>query len=383
VTAGGPLSGVRVIELAGIGPAPFAAMVLADLGAEVLRIDRPPRPDPTGVAPAAPATAILNRGRRSAILDLRTPAARDTVLRLASRADVLIEGLRPGVAERLGVGPEPCLARRPALVYARMTGWGQTGPLAGRAGHDINYVALSGALHAIGGPAAPAIPVNLLGDFGAGGMLLVVGVLAALTEARGSGRGQVVDAAIVDGASLLTAMLHGLLADGRWRDERAVNLLDGGAPWYDLYETADGGHMAVGALEPQFFAELMNRLGIDPSGVDRDDPADRAELRRALAARFRRRTRDEWTEHFAGTDACVTPVLSLKEAADHSHLAARETFVSVAGVRQPAPAPRFDRTPAAVPAAPARPGAHTREALRDWGVDGVDQLIAAGAAIQT
>ncbi|MDQ0369552.1 alpha-methylacyl-CoA racemase [Catenuloplanes indicus] len=346
----GPLHGLRVVELAGIGPAPFAAMLLADLGADVVRVDRP---GPGSPLAGDPAHDLLNRGKRSVLADLKTPDGVGLVLRLAARADVLIEGWRPGVAERLGVGPEPVLARNPLLVYGRMTGWGQDGPLAHTAGHDIGYLALSGALHPIGragGP--PQVPVNLLGDFAGGSLYLVIGVLAALR----SGRGQVVDAAIVDGAAHLTTMLHGLLAAGAWRDERGVNLLDTGAARYDVYETADGRHMAVGALEPRFFAEFIGLLGVS------DGPGLREEISNAFAGR----TRDEWVKVFAGSDACVAPVLSLAEATRDPHLVARGTFANRDGVPQPAPAPRFSATPASLRRPPALPGAHTTDVLADW-----------------
>jgi alpha-methylacyl-CoA racemase len=371
----GPLSGVKVVELAGLGPAPFACMMLAELGAEVLRIDRPGG----GLALGPPELELVNRGRRSAALDLKNPAAVDAVLQLVAGADVLVEGFRPGVAERLGVGPEQCHAVNPRLVYGRMTGWGQEGPLAQAAGHDIDYLALSGALHLIGragGP--PQVPANLLGDFAAGSLYLVVGVLAALVEARGSGRGQVVDAAIVDGAAHLTTMMLGALAGGSWKQERGTNLLDTGAPFYDVYETADGEYMAVGALEPQFYDELIRLLGISPP--DRNHPANWPELRKVLAETFAQKTRAEWTEVFDGSDACVAPVLP--PAGDHPHLVARGTFIEKDGVRQAAPAPRFSRTAAALTRPPARAGEHTRAALTDWGVAGVEDLLASGAAVQ-
>src|SRR5215470_14101694 len=373
--SGGPLRGVRVIEFGGLGPGPFAAMLLADLGAQVLRVDRPPRPDGSrGFAPTREARLdLLNRGRRSAVLDLARPGATDVALRLVERADVLVEGFRPGVMERLGLGPEPCLHRRPSLVYGRMTGWGQDGPRATEAGHDIAYLAPTGALHAIGRPGGPpTVPLNLLGDFGGGGMLLAVGVLAALLEARASGRGQVVDAAIVDGTSLLITMIYGMLADGRWVDTRGTNLLDGGAPWYDVYQTADGAWMAVGALEEPFYRELLDVLGLDELGLDevgvRTDPRTWPRMRAAFAAAFASRSRAEWTERFAGRDACVAPVLSLTEAPRDPHLAARGTFIDAGGVIQPAPAPRFSRTPARLGLPPPHPGEHTLEVLSEWGV---------------
>jgi alpha-methylacyl-CoA racemase len=371
----GPLSGVKVVELAGIGPAPFACMMLAELGAEVLRIERPGG----GLAMGPPELELLNRGRRNVALNLKTPAAIDTVLQLVAGADVLIEGFRPGVAERLGLGPDACHAVNPKLVYGRMTGWGQDGPLAQSAGHDIDYLALSGALDLIGragGP--PQVPVNLLGDFAGGSLYLVVGVLAAVIEARGSGRGQVVDAAIVDGAAHLTTIVHGALAAGNWQLKRGTNLLDTGAPFYDVYETSDGEFMAVGAIEPQFYDELIRLLAVE--APSRYDQANWPELHKLLTETFAQRTQAEWTELFDGTDACVSPVL--RPAAAHPHLVARGTFVDNEGVRQPAPAPRFSRTPTRLGRPPARPGQHTREALADWGVTDIEALLASGAAVQ-
>jgi alpha-methylacyl-CoA racemase len=364
----GPLHGLRVVELAGIGPAPFAAMLLADLGADVVRVDRPGAGSPLAGDPAAD---LLNRGKRSIAADLKHPDGAALVLSLAERADVLIEGFRPGVAERLGIGPDAVFARNPRLVYGRMTGWGQDGPLAHTAGHDIDFIALAGALHPIGragGP--PQVPLNLVGDFGGGSLYLVVGVLAALREAERGGRGQVVDAAVVDGVAHLTTMFAGLLAAGSWRDTRGGNLLDTGAPFYDVYETADGGHMAVGALEPKFFAEFVRLLGLDgrPEPPDQSDPDQWPRLRKRIAGAFAGRTRQEWSKVFAGSDACVAPVLSLTEAPQGEHLAARGTFAEHAGVVQPTPAPRFSRTPAALGRPPALPGQHTAEVLADWGI---------------
>jgi alpha-methylacyl-CoA racemase len=377
-TKTGPLAGLRVVELAGIGPGPYAAMLLADLGADVIRVDRP-----GAAASGVPAEVdVLRRGRRSVVVDLRSPRGAQVVLDLVRNADVLIEGYRPGVAERLGVGPEHCWDVNPRLVYGRMTGWGQDGPLAQTAGHDIGYIAVTGALHAVGQRDAPIPPLNLVGDFGGGSMFLVVGVLAAIIEAASSGRGQVVDAAIVDGASSLTSVLHGMMAAGLWRDMRSSNILDGGVPWYDVYETSDGHHMAAGAIEPQFYAEMMSVLGLVPDESERADPTRWAGLRARIAAAFASRTREEWAKVFADTDACVAPVLSLSEAPDHDHLAARRTFIEVGGVRQPAPAPRFGRTPTATPTAPAAPGTHTLEVLREWEVDDVDELVAAGVVAQ-
>jgi alpha-methylacyl-CoA racemase len=375
-TRHGPLAAVRVLELAGIGPGPFCAMMLADQGATVLRIDRP------GSGRSRPERELLNRGRRSAVLDLKHPRATDALLRLADAADVLLEGFRPGVTERMGVGPDICLSRNPRLVYARMTGWGQQGPLSVTAGHDIGYIARTGTLHALGragGP--PQFPANLLGDFGGGGMVMAYGICAALVERATSGRGQVIDAAIVDGVASLLAMPLMLMAQGLWRDERGVNLLDGGVPWYDVYETADGKWMAVGALEPRFYAALLTGLGLT-NVPDRGDPQNWPELRALLSARFKDRTRDEWAAVFAGSDACVEPVLSLNEAARDPHLVARETFVTDDGIIQPSPAPRFSRTPGQLSEPPPRPGQHTTEALTEWGLADAEDLVACGAAVQ-
>jgi alpha-methylacyl-CoA racemase len=361
----GPLHGVRVIEVESLAPAPFGCMVLSDLGADVIQVCR------VGGAPGALTHADpLRRGRRSVALNLKDPAAVDVLLRLTDNADVLVEGLRPGVAERLGFGPDVCLRRNPALIFARMTGWGQEGPLARSAGHDIDYIAVAGALHPIGRAGQrPVPPLNLVGDFGGGGMLLAIGVLAALAERARSGRGQVVDAAMVDGAALLTAFLHGLAAAGMWHDERGTNLLDGGAPCYDTYETSDAKHVAVGALEPQFYAELLTRLGL--AGEDlpgQFDPVGWPALRARFSQVFKQRTQAEWVAVFDGSDACVAPVLTLGEAPGHPHNAARGTFISVDGVVQPGPAPRFSRTPCAPPAPPAAPGADTGAVLAEIGV---------------
>ncbi|GAA2422894.1 CaiB/BaiF CoA-transferase family protein [Streptomyces glaucus] len=372
----GPLGGVRVVELAGIGPGPFAAMLLADLGADVVRVDRP---GGSALAPD-PAHDVTHRNKRSVIVDLKSPDGPARVLDLAARADILIEGYRPGVAERLGVGPGPCHARNPRLVYGRMTGWGQQGPLARRAGHDITYLALTGTLGLIGRPdEPPPPPANLLGDYAGGSLYLVVGVLAALHHARATGTGQVVDAAIVDGASHLAAMLHGMMAAGHWQDRRAANLLDGGCPFYGAYETADGRYMAVGALEQRFYDEFLDLLGVGDDVPAREDTARWGELREAVAARFKTRTRDEWAAVFEGSDACVAPVLSLREAPRHPHLAARGTFTDHGGITQPAPAPRFSATPAAVRTGPARPGADTADVARDWGVPALLRDAAADA----
>jgi alpha-methylacyl-CoA racemase len=364
-SATGPLAGLRVIELASIGPGPFGAMILADLGATVVRIDRPTAANPAG--PADP--QVMGRGRRSVALDLKTSEGRDLLLDLVDTADVLVEGFRPAVAERLGIGPDVALARNPRLVYARVTGWGQTGPLAARAGHDINYIGITGGLAAMGAPERPPEPpLNLVGDFGGGGMLLVVGVLAALFERSSSGRGQVVDAAMVDGASLLATMFFELLASGGWSTRRGDNLLDGGAPFYATYETADGRFMSVGALEAQFYAELVTVLGLEVDPARQHDRATWPELRRLLAEAFTQRTRDEWAAIFAGRDACVAPVLTFEEARDHEHNRARGAHVDVGGVWQPAPAPRFSRTPGGTPREASEPGQGAVEALRDWGL---------------
>ena len=377
---GGPLRGLRVIELAGIGPAPFCAMHLADLGADVVRVDRlgggsPLRGDAR--------FDLLNRGKRSIEIDLKHEQGPELVLQLVDRADILLEGYRPGVAERLGVGPDACLARNPRLVYGRMTGWGQTGPLAQTAGHDIDYLAVSGALHTFGradGP--PQVPVNLVGDFGGGSLYLAVGILAALHEVERSGRGQVVDAAIVDGAAHLSTLLHGLLAGGSWRDRRGENLLDTGAPFYDVYRTSDDEYLAIGPLEPRFFQIFVGLLGLDGEEPVQADVAGWPLLRERFATAFGKRSRAEWLAVFADSDACVAPVLSLREAPQHPHLADRQTFVEHHGVVQPAPAPRFSGTPAELTRPPAIPGGHTREILTDWGVEQPDDLLTTGVARQ-
>ncbi|MEV4316003.1 CaiB/BaiF CoA-transferase family protein [Actinocrispum sp. NPDC049592] len=367
----GPLAGLRVVELAGIGPAPFCAMLLADLGADVVRVDRPNSSPVAG----PPSRDLLNRGKRSVMVDLKNDRGAEVVLRLAAKADVLIEGYRPGVAERLGIGPEQCFERNPRLVYGRMTGWGQDGPLAQSAGHDIAYIGITGVLHALGragGP--PQVPLNLVGDFGGGALYLAVGILAALR----SGKGQVVDAAIVDGAAHLATMIFGLVSAGVWQPTRGVNLLDTGAPFYDVYETSDGEYMAVGPLERQFYAEFVRLLGVRDAPGQFDIP-HWPELRKRFAEAFATRTRAEWTAVFEGTDACVAPVLSLTEAPQHPHIAERGTLVDKDGMVQPAPAPRFSATPAELTTPPARPGEHTRNALADWGFDDIDDLMAHGA----
>lgn len=360
--ASGPLAGVRVVELGGIGPVPYAGMLLADLGADVLRVER----DGGGIRHGE--DELMLRGRRTLTLDLKDPADLDAVRRLVAAADVLVEGYRPGVAERLGLGPDECLTRNPRLVYARMTGWGQDGPLAARAGHDITYAAVAGALGAVGEPGRkPVPPLNLIADFGGGSLFLVVGVLAALLERSGSGRGQVVDAAMVDGVSSLLTMTYSWIAQGRWRDGvRGGNLLDGGAPYYDTYECADGGYVAVGALEPQFFATLVGTLGWAEPIPAQHDVAAWPQLRERLAATFRTKSRDEWAEIFDGVDACVAPVLTVAEAGRHPQLAARHTVIEPDGVPQPAPAPRFSRTPGAISSAPGTRQVTLERALAVW-----------------
>jgi alpha-methylacyl-CoA racemase len=376
----GPLKGIKVVEIAGIGPGPHACMLLADLGADVIRIERPGGQLLTGGS-----HDLLNRGRPSVALDLKNPAAVETVIRLVEGADVLVEGMRPGVTERIGIGPDDCFARNARLVYGRMTGWGQTGPWSSAAGHDMNYIAITGTLFGLGQvKEKPQFPTNLVGDFGGGSTYLVIGVLAALLEARISGQGQVVDAAIVDGTASLNAMSAAFLASGTFKEERAANLLDGGAPYYDIYETADGKHMSVGALEPQFYEEFVDLLGIRDSAPDRYDAERTEELRTVIATRFREKTQAEWSAVFEGTDACVAPILPMSEAIHHPHIKERGVFVEHDGLVQPAPAPRFSRTDATLDRPPApQPGAHTREALAAWGIDDVDDLIASGAAVQT
>lgn len=381
-TRSGPLSGVKVIEIAGIGPGPFAAMLLADMGADVLRVDRA-----GSVSPVAddtpPPLDLLNRGRRSIGVDLKSERGAEVVLRLVEGADALIEGFRPGVTERLGIGPDACLERNPRLVYGRMTGWGQDGPLAEAAGHDLNYIALAGALHPIGRAGAPPPPpLNLVGDFGGGALYLAFGVVCALIEAQGSGRGQVVDAAMVDGAAHLTTMFHSMKAMGFWGDDRESNLLDGGAHFYDTYETADGKYVSIAPIEPKFYDELRALAGLDED--DWSAQMDRSrwpDLKARLAALIKRQTRDEWCAVLEGSDACFAPVLSLSEAPLHPHNAQRGTFTEVGGVVQPAPAPRFSRTPGAISAPPPHPGQHTEAALSDWGfaADEVADLLSAKA----
>ncbi len=367
---GGPLQDLRIVELAGIGPAPFACMLLADLGAQIIRVERLSGAGST--FKAEPKYQVTLRGRPAVGVDLKSAEGRSLVLDLVAQADVLIEGFRPGVTERLGLGPDACLARNPKLVYGRMTGWGQQGPLAQVAGHDINYIALTGALHAIGPQGGPPVPpLNLVGDFGGGSMYLVMGVLAAVLAARSGGRGQVVDAAMVDGAASLMATFYGRHAAGQWSEERGTNALDGGVPWYAVYETADGRHVAVGAIEPAFFQALAEGIGLDRALAEqRHDPATWPALREAMARIFRTRTRDDWCARLEHTDACLSPVLTLQEAPGHPHNRARRTFVTPAtGVAQPAAAPRFSGMPSPEPVpatGSAEEGVHALQA--QWGV---------------
>lgn len=365
----GPLKGLKVVEMPAIGPVPFCGMLLSDLGADVLRLDRTGDSD-LGVRVDVKYD-LMGRGKRSLAVDLKAPDSRELVLTVIGKADVLIEGFRPGTMERLGLGPEVALACNPRLVYGRMTGWGQEGPISAAAGHDINYLALTGALHAIGRKGeAPVPPLNLGADFGGGSLYLALGILAALHERQQSGRGQVVDAAMVDGAASLMTMFYGLLAQGVWSDRRGENILDSGAPWYDTYECKDGRFVAIGALEAKFFGELVQRLGIDAKQFpDHMDPKVWPQMRQAFAAVFRTRTRDEWCALLEGTDACFAPVLGLREAPGHRHMKARKTFVEHAGVMQPAPAPRFSRTPGALDRPPPNRGEGGADALREWGIE--------------
>jgi alpha-methylacyl-CoA racemase len=376
----GPLTGVRVLEFEAIGPGPFCGMLLADMGADVLLVDR--AQDAELGFGRERWYDVMMRGRRSVTLDLKSPGGVTAALALAARADAVIEGFRPGVMERLGLGPSTLLAANPKLVYGRTTGWGQTGPLAARAGHDIDYIALSGVLHAIGRADGPPVPpLNLVGDFGGGGMLLAFGIACALIEAQRSGQGQVVDAAMIEGASLLTTMIWGMQAAQKWSDVRGGNVLDSGAPWYDTYATSDNRYVAIGAIEPKFYAELLERLGLANAALpDQNDRTGWPVLRARFAAVFATKTRDEWCRVFDGSDACVAPVLTFAEAARHPHFAARSSHVTVGTVTQPAPAPRFSRTPGAVRRPPPERGARGREALAEWGFadDEIERLRALG-----
>ncbi|HEX4866359.1 MAG TPA: CaiB/BaiF CoA-transferase family protein [Acidimicrobiales bacterium] len=365
----GPLAGLKIIELAGIGPGPFCAMMLADMGADVIRVDR--AQSAMGGDPATPPTDVLTRGRRSIAVDLKHPDGVETVLGLIESADALIEGFRPGVMERLGLGPDVALARNPRLVYGRMTGWGQDGPYAPTAGHDINYIALAGALEPIGRRGeGPVPPLNLVGDFGGGGMLLAYGIVCGLLSAKSTGEGQVVDAAMVDGAAVLMTMFYAFRAMGVWEDERGTNMIDSGAHFYDVYETSDGKYVSIGSIEPQFYAELLRLTGLE--GEELPYQHDRSQwpaLKERLAAIFATKTRDEWCQIMEGTDVCFAPVLSLAEAPNHPHNVERQTFLELHGIVQPAPAPRFSATPGAVQRPPSHAGQHTDEVLAEWGLD--------------
>jgi alpha-methylacyl-CoA racemase len=373
----GPLNGVKVIELEAIGPVPWAAMMLSDMGADVLRVDRSVLAD-RGVT-REKKYQLTERGRRSVTADLKDPKGVQAVLTLLSKADILLEGMRPGVMERLGLGPQECLIQNPALVYGRMTGWGQTGPLSNVVGHDINYIGITGALHAIGLSDAPPVPpLNLVGDFGGGGMLLALGVVCGVLEARRSGKGQVVDAAMVDGSISMMASIMGQYASGEWKDRRQSNMLDGGAHFYGVYETSDNLYVAVGAIEPRFYSAFLKGLGLDPSGLpaQRDDSAWPA-LRKKVADIFCTRTREQWCQIFEGTEACFTPVLSLAEVASHPHHVQRNTFVELDGVLHPAPAPRFSRTPSGIAGPPVERGVGGKQAVVDWGFSPDDPRLKA------
>lgn len=377
----GPLAGVKVVEIASLGPGPWAAMMLSDLGAEVIRVDR--ASDVDTPEDERPIDYVNRRGRRSLAVDLKHPDGVDVVLTLAARSDVVIEGARPGVAERLGIGPEPCLRRNPRLIYGRMTGWGQDGPLAQVPGHDLNYIGITGLLHAIGqrdGPPTP--PLSLVGDYGGGGMLLLVGILSALWEVSRSGAGQVIDAAMIDGAALLGSLVYGWRQSGLWEDTRESNFLDGGAPFCRTYETADGRWVAVSATESRFYGALVEALGL--AATDLPPQYDRSSwprMRAVFAEIFRTRTREEWVDAMRSVEACFSPVLTIDEAMSDEHMTARGTFVDVDGVRQPAPAPRFSRTPAEIASSPARAGEHTGAVLRDWGFSAPEivELTGSGA----
>ncbi|HTR75246.1 MAG TPA: CaiB/BaiF CoA-transferase family protein [Solirubrobacterales bacterium] len=378
----GALDGIKVVELGGIGPGPFTAMMMADMGADVVRIDR----RPTGLEQEHQVAELdlLQRSRRSLILDLKSDAGRETLLRLIDAADALIDPYRPGVAERLGVGPEVCMERNPRLVYGRMTGWGQDGPLANVAGHDLNYAALVGPIAAMGRRSSPPAPaLNLIGDFGGGGMLLGFGILAALLERQRSGQGQVIDAAMIDGTAQLCASIIGMTHMGAWKLQRESNIVDGGAHFYDSYETADGKFITIGSIEPKFYEELLTRLGLDPEEWPNEEPSRWPELSERIAEIFKTKTRDQWTAELEGTDICFAPVLDFAEAPEHPHLKARGTYVEAFGQIHPAPAPRLSRTPSEISAPPCVPGEHSREVLSDWGFDGaeIDALEADGVTV--
>ncbi|SIO48897.1 alpha-methylacyl-CoA racemase [Burkholderia sp. GAS332] len=374
MTVSGPLSGVKVLEFAGIGPAPFAAMMLSDMGADVIRIERPGAKDPTP-------DRIDLRGRRTITLDLKDAVAVALCLELCTSADIVIEGGRPGVMERLGLGPEIMLVRNPKLVYGRMTGWGQFGPLNQAAGHDINYIALTGALHSFGTTDKPVPPLNLVGDYGGGAMFLISGLLAGLIHARSTGVGQVVDAAMTDGTAYLLTLCYSLLAGKRWVDQRGINLLDGGAPFYDTYQCSDGHWISVGSIEPQFYSLLLEKSGAtELMSQPQMERSAWPEMKQTLAAIFRTKTRDEWCALMEGTDVCFAPVLSLREAPHHPHNIARQTFIELDGVTTPAPAPRFSATPSTIRLGPCTAGQGTRETLRDWGISTprIEELVSGG-----
>ncbi|MEO0411788.1 MAG: CaiB/BaiF CoA-transferase family protein [Pseudomonadota bacterium] len=383
--AGGPLAGLKIIEIAGIGPGPFCAMMLADMGAEVIRVDR--AKSAQGGLKQSAKKDVLNRGRRSLAVDLKAPKGTALMLDLIAGADGLLEGFRPGVIERLGLGPEVCLARNPKLVFGRMTGWGQTGPWAKMAGHDINYISIAGALHAFGRKGEkPTPPINMVGDFGGGGMLMAFGMVCGLLEAARSGKGQVIDAAMVDGSALMMTMIHAFMAMGTWRDERGVNVLDTGAHFYEVFETADGKYMGVGSIEPQFYTLLLEKTGLsdDPAFAAQMDPNQWEPLKAKLADVFLTKTRAQWEAVFDRTDACVAPVLSMTEAPDHEHNRARGIFIDVAGITQAAPAPRFSRSAAGIPTPPSSPGEDTAQVLSSWGIaqDRIDDLLGEGVVVQ-
>ncbi|MFP6655485.1 MAG: CaiB/BaiF CoA-transferase family protein [Myxococcota bacterium] len=381
--ARGPLAGIKVLEVAGIGPGPFCGMMLADMGAEIVRIDRADRV--RGGDPAKPPKDVLARGRRSLAVDLKNPDGVEVVLKLVEQADVILEGFRPGVMERLGLGPDVCLERNPRLIYGRMTGWGQTGPMAQAAGHDINYIALAGALEPLGRRGEkPTPPLNLVGDFGGGGMLLAFGIASALVERASSGQGQVVDAAMVDGAATLMGMFHSLTAMGAWKEERGTNLLDTGAHFYDTFETSDGKFISIGSIEPQFYAEWIEKLGLAGESLPAQmDQSAWQEMKVRFEDLFRAKTRDEWCEIMEGSDVCFAPVLAMSEAADHPHLKARETFVESQGMLQPAPSPRFSRTVPELGRPPAHAGQHSDEVLESFGfaTEEITRLKAAKAVV--
>ena len=375
----GPLAGLRVVELQGIGPGPFCGMMLADMGAEIIRVDRS-----AAVGSGARTADVLARGRKSIAVDLKNPQGVETVLKLVETADVLLEGFRPGVTERLGLGPDVCLERNPKLVYGRMTGWGQTGTMAHAAGHDINYISLSGVLHAIGEAGSrPTPPLNLVGDFGGGGMLLAFGIVAALYERGVSGKGQVIDAAMTDGSALLANSIFGLMGQGVWNHNRGSNLLDGGAHFYGTYETKDARFVSIGSIEPQFYALLLEKTGLahDPELAKQMSRDDWPKLREKLAAVLATKTRDEWDEIMLGTDICYAPILNFDEAVAHPHNQARNTFVASADIVQAAPAPRFSRTEPELPEPPVAPGEHSEEVLASMGLDAaaIAELKASGA----